>query len=150
VGLTSRSQHLAQVIRADDHILVAVYLSGKGGSPSPTFQVRGPETAYFRTYTEQIEILWERCRKVSDDEIYQIVAPQLGPTDRVRLHQLLTTQFSEGELRDLCFYSDVDYENLPGEEKRSKARELILHFERHNRVPELIDLCRKLRPEASW
>jgi hypothetical protein len=150
VGLTNRSQHFAQVIRADDHILVAVYLSGKSGSPSPTFQVRGPETAYFRTYAEQIEILWERCRKVSDDEIRQIVAPPSGPVDRVRLHQSLTTQFSEGELRDLCFYLNVNYEDLPGEEKRSKARELIVHFERRDSLSDLIVLCRKLRPNVSW
>jgi hypothetical protein len=150
VRLTTHYNHVAQIIRADDHILVAVYLSGKSGGPSPTFQLRGSETAYFRTYSEQIEILWERGRIVSDNEFHQIVAPLPEPTSRVRLYQFLINHFSEGELRDLCFYVNVDYENLPGERKGDKARELILHFERHDRVLELVEKCRQLRPKASW
>jgi hypothetical protein len=65
--LTFRSVHSAQIIRADDRMLVATYLSGKSGSPSPTMQLRGVESSYFQKYAEQIEILWERA-KPSDGE----------------------------------------------------------------------------------
>lgn len=81
VRLTTTYYHLAQIIRADDKILIAIYLSGKSGTPSPTFQLRGPDTEYFRTYQEQIEILWRHGREVDDDEFRQILAQgqiQLG------------------------------------------------------------------------
>ena len=64
----------------------------------------------------------------------------------VKLRQILTTNFSESELRDLCFDFEVDYEVLSGEGKGGKSRELIAYFERRGRVAELIEVCRKLRP----
>lgn len=69
--LTNQYYQFAQIIRADELMLVATYLSGKTGSPSPTFQIRGPETVYFLTYCDQIDILWKASRKVSQDEYDQ-------------------------------------------------------------------------------
>ena len=120
VRLTTRSYHLAQIIRADDHILVAVYLSGKTGGPSPTFQVRGPETEYFRTFSEQIEILWERGRTVSDRRVPRSPVQGLSryPNHLSTLRQLLIEHFNDGELRDLCFDLHIDYD----EPTRSRER----------------------------
>ena len=70
----------------------------------------------------------------------------LGP----KLYQNLDKHFSEEDLRTLCFELGVDYESLPAQGKAGKARELILHLERHERIAELIDRCRKLRPKISW
>ena len=67
--LTTEYYHLAQIVRADDRILVAIYLSGKTGSPSPTFQFKGPQAEYFRTYAEQIEIIWNRGREINEDAL---------------------------------------------------------------------------------
>jgi hypothetical protein len=47
-----------------------------------------------------------------------------------RLRQILATRFSESELRTLCFDLGIDYDDLPGQEKASKARELIAYLER--------------------
>jgi hypothetical protein len=66
IRLTTSFYHPAQIIRADEQIIVATYLSGKTGSPSPTMQLRGTTTAYYQTYLEQIQILWERGREVTD------------------------------------------------------------------------------------
>jgi len=60
IRLTYKFLHYAQLIRADDRMLVALYLSGKSGSPSPTMQLLGFKSKYFLTYNEQFEILWER------------------------------------------------------------------------------------------
>jgi hypothetical protein len=62
----------------------------------------------------------------------------------------LDTHFSSSDIRDLCFLLSVDYENLPGNTKRDKARELILHMVRRGRDYELWKACRELRPNGPW
>jgi hypothetical protein len=149
VRLTNSFYHLAQIIRADDRILVAVYLSGKAGTPSPTFQVRGPGTEYFQTYSEQIEILWSGGREVKETEFGSLAAEPQSPPVRP-LRQLLTDYFNETELRNLCFDLDVEYEDLSGPTKADKARELVALLKRCDRISELIKLCSKLRPNVPW
>lgn len=73
VRLNSKFYQLAQIIRADKQILVAIYLSKKTGSPSPTFQVAGPDSTYFKTYSQQFEILWEYGNEITDDEFQKIL-----------------------------------------------------------------------------
>ena len=51
------------------------------------------------------------------------------------LRQTLTARFSADELRTFCFDLGVDSENLPGEGKAGKARELLLYLERYDRIP---------------
>lgn len=72
VRLTDKSYHLAQIIKADSKILISTYLSGKSGSPSPTFQIIEP-SRFFTTYLEQINILWEKGKIFSPNEIKQII-----------------------------------------------------------------------------
>ena len=69
VRLTHRFIHFSQIIRADNYMLVANYLSGASGGPSPTMQLRGPETAYFKKYLSQFETVWERARVVTPEEL---------------------------------------------------------------------------------
>lgn len=73
-----------------------------------------------------------------------------GATSLSRLRDLLTTYFSESELRDLCFDLDIDYDNLPGYVKKDKARELIQYSQRRGRLPELTRQISQLRPHVSW
>jgi len=76
VRLNSKFYQLAQIIRADKQVLVAVYLSKTSGSPSPTFQVSGPDSAYFKTYSQQFDILWEYGDEITDSEF--LIRPQTG------------------------------------------------------------------------
>lgn len=71
--LNSKFYQLAQIIRADDRLLVAIYLSKTSGSPSPTFQVVGPDSTYFKTYSQQFEILWEHGNEITDDEFQKML-----------------------------------------------------------------------------
>jgi hypothetical protein len=68
VRLSHQFYHPAQIIWADNQILVSNYLSGKSGSPSPTFQVMEP-SEYFSLYKEQIEILWSRGKPISTNDM---------------------------------------------------------------------------------
>jgi hypothetical protein len=68
----------------------------------------------------------------------------LEPLTQFR-HKLIAT-FSESELRDLCFDLGIDFEELPGETKSDKARELIAYCLRRGLVFELLTQCAQLRP----
>jgi hypothetical protein len=68
----------------------------------------------------------------------------------LRLRRTLNRCFDENELRDLCFDLGVDYQDLPGEGKGAKVRELIAHLERRGRLPKLVEMGRELRPDVSW
>jgi hypothetical protein len=74
-----------------------------------------------------------------------------GVPDRRRLLLLLTTHFSEEELRDLCFYlDDVDFDSLPGRGKNARARELVMYLERRNQLGTLQAVGRDVRPDVPW
>lgn len=68
----------------------------------------------------------------------------------VQLRQLLADRFDEGELRTLCFDLGVDYEDLPAEGRSNKARELAAYLDRHDRIPDLLEVGQRLRPEINW
>ena len=67
--------------------------------------------------------------------------------DRVTLRQILVSNFSDNELRDLVFDMGEDYDNLPGPNKSGKARELITFAERRKRLGDLVALIQRLRPD---
>jgi hypothetical protein len=73
------------------------------------------------------------------------------PTGRLaQLRQNLAEYFGDSELRDVCFDLGVSYDDLGGESKADKARELVAHLDRRGRLEELVALCSRLRPLVSW
>lgn len=78
VRLTTEYMHLAQIIRADNLMLVGIYLSGQSGTPSPTIQLRGPKSTYFEKYDKQFKIMWERGKAVDDARFRQILEEYSG------------------------------------------------------------------------
>jgi hypothetical protein len=66
------------------------------------------------------------------------------------LRQILEKRFNKGELRTFCFELGVDYDNLPGEGKANKARELVEYAERHSLIHRLITTGKRLRPDIPW
>ena len=74
-----------------------------------------------------------------------IKQPKLG-NQLYELADALEDHFDKSELKDLCFKLDVEYENLAGDTKRDKARELVLQLNRKGRIEELKRLCQQKRP----
>jgi hypothetical protein len=74
---------------------------------------------------------------------------ELDP-QRTWLLQLIAQHFSSEELRTLCFQLSVDFDDLPGETKTAKIRELILYFERQRPggAGTLAEYVRDKRPSA--
>lgn len=69
--------------------------------------------------------------------------------DPRKLLRALIDLFSEQDLRDFCFDLRVDYENLPGQSKKDKARELIIFFDRRRRMNVLVTGFQEHRPHVS-
>jgi hypothetical protein len=66
--------------------------------------------------------------------------------DRATLRKLLNTHFDLEEIETLCFDLHIDFENLDGQSKQAKVRELVLYCERYRRIDELVATIRRLRP----
>ncbi len=67
-----------------------------------------------------------------------------------QLRQILAHHFNEGELRTLCFDLGIDYDDLPGDERAGKARELVSYLKRYGRISELVEIGTAMRPDISW
>lgn len=75
----------------------------------------------------------------------------MGDTELLtQLRQLLIKRFSDGELRTLCFDLGVEYDDLPGQGKADKARELVTHMDQHGRLADLVRFGRQSRPDVPW
>lgn len=78
---------------------------------------------------------------------------QFDQTDIETLRMIrdgLVTAFDESELIDLCFDLGINYEALVGEAFPDKARNLVLHQQRRQRLNDLIEHCKRLRPSHEW
>ena len=61
--------------------------------------------------------------------------------------KLLVDRFSKEEIRDLCFDLGVEHENLPGQTRAAKARELLEYSKRRDRMQALDSYLKQNRPE---
>ena len=66
------------------------------------------------------------------------------------LHKILITGYNQEELKTLCFRLGVEHDDLPGEGRIAKARELITYLDRRSKIHELIEIAKLQRPDASW
>ncbi|HSH04701.1 MAG TPA: NB-ARC domain-containing protein, partial [Anaerolineae bacterium] len=69
------------------------------------------------------------------------------------LLDLLNQRFSLEDVRTLCFILRIEYDNLGGEGKKNKLRELILTLRQEGRLVELIDAAEEEKPNIrnlSW
>jgi hypothetical protein len=67
-----------------------------------------------------------------------------------RLREILDTRFNREELRTLCFDLGLDYDDLPGEGRAAKARELVACMHQLDRIPDLVHVGARLRSDVVW
>jgi hypothetical protein len=65
--------------------------------------------------------------------------PSSSKIEPVGILHLLTENFSTAELRTLCFEFKLDYDDIAGETKQDKARELILYLKRRDKLIKFYD-----------
>ena len=80
--------------------------------------------------------------------LYQEGKPANGLLSQLR--KRLQNGLTEQQLRGLCFEVGVTYENLVGQKKVDKARELIIHIDNRGQIPQLIAIAQHLYPALPW
>ena len=65
------------------------------------------------------------------------------------LREILEEYFDLGEIQELCFEMQLDFEDLPGSSKKTKILGLLNYCQRHSRMNELRGLCVQARPDLA-
>jgi outer membrane protein assembly factor BamB len=68
----------------------------------------------------------------------------------VKMARELNKHFSSEELNELLFALGLDPENLPGDTKAAKIRQMIKYYRRRDSLSELIETGRDLRADVDW
>ncbi len=66
----------------------------------------------------------------------------------IQLYNVLSDNFIRSELQEIMFYLGIP--DLPGETNQDIARELVLFAKRRGRIPELVDICRRVSAPSSF
>lgn len=66
-----------------------------------------------------------------------------------QLRQLLQDRLNLSDVRDLCFELGIKFENLGETTLNGTIRALIIRIQQLNRVDDLLDACKKLRPDLN-
>lgn len=72
------------------------------------------------------------------------------PPVRGELYRLMSTHFSSDDLRQICFELSWSYDDIQGSSHKAKIRHLIELAEQHECVDDLLDVCRRERPNVKW
>jgi hypothetical protein len=101
--------------------------------------------SFLRTYLE--------ARPVALSEGTWPIAPESNsvptPTSlalRKRLFDQLCAALDMEEFKNLCFFVGIDIDELPGDRKSARVRELILVFERRRQLSVLQDAIEEILP----
>jgi hypothetical protein len=70
--------------------------------------------------------------------------------DLTHLRKQLAATLTLEEIQTLCADLGLDYEELPGEAKSAKCRELVKESYRKGKLDDLISRCQKDFPDATW
>lgn len=66
------------------------------------------------------------------------------------LREMILEHFDQEELRTLAFDLGFDYDDLRGEGRKAKAREMVRYLRRRQQIEELIAYCREHRLNGNW
>ena len=77
----------------------------------------------------------------------RVETPKLEPA---KLAESLATGFDMDELDTLAFQVNVRFEDLKGDTRKAKSRELVKHCERHGMLDALVVAAMAERPNMYW
>lgn len=157
-GRGEDTRQLASLIHA--HRLVVLYGASGAGKTSLLLAGAAPflkqsepryDFIYIRALEDPVDAVKRALRRRLPTTLQNSVdIDEVQAAAASRLKTLLTHHFGEGDLRELCFDLAIDYEELPGNNKRDKARELIIFCKRRDRLEDLLGHCRQQRPQVVW
>jgi nucleoside phosphorylase len=85
--------------------------------------------------------------ELSAAEYQGVTMPQ--EVDFAKVHQLLIESYNLEELRTLCLQLSVPFDDLGGEGRQAKAREMLLWMNRRGRLDDLVAALAYQQPTAS-
>lgn len=70
----------------------------------------------------------------------------------VQIYNLMAQTFDQEDVRNICFRLGVDYDDLRGETKSARIRDLVQKTDQggEERLNKLLMVCRSLRPNIDW
>jgi hypothetical protein len=74
----------------------------------------------------------------------------MNRSNLIHSFETLTIRLNESDLQTLCFYLGVDHEDLHGEGKKDKIRELLIYLEHHERLADLTREGKRIRSDIPW
>ena len=97
------------------------------------------------TKPDMLKPLWSELQKLA-----AITSIKRGDPQLIFLRKQLHALFSISELQILCVDLSIEYEDIPGNTRTDKVRELIDYTLRHGFLNELVAKVRQVRPRAKW
>ena len=74
-----------------------------------------------------------------------------APNDLIiELRDTFASSFSSDELTDFAFELGIDLEDVPGNTRKAKARELASYLSRHDLIDQLATVGPEARPDIAW
>jgi hypothetical protein len=70
--------------------------------------------------------------------------------DQRALYALMIAHFDMSDLEQLCFDLGIAFDDIKGDTRATKIRELILYCERSAVLDRLIEQCKRMRPAVAW
>lgn len=72
------------------------------------------------------------------------------PFDPRKLHQQITDAFDEANLRTICYYLGIDFEELAGDRKSEIVTDLLIQVENRGLLPKFLEILKLERPLIDW
>lgn len=108
---------------------------------------------YWGTVEQFIGELSQRWQGLANPDQARAAQPTGSNTtpqiDLRHLYQNMLDAFTKEEMITIAFELNVDYESLP-ESRDAFGRELIVYLQRRKRLHELVEACRRARPNTEW
>lgn len=106
---------------------------------------------YLAEYLEYAETGVTKNYEEIQTALYETEDYQQKHDRLIKLTNIFKESFNLDEIKELCFHLvDIDYENLSGDTKQSKARDLASYFHRRENINQIIQIGEQLRPEIDW
>ncbi|MEO7913265.1 MAG: CHAT domain-containing protein, partial [Roseiflexaceae bacterium] len=110
---------------------------------TPTLFMRSPTGVLFETRTASSAYASAASRTQVEEQPSNMSNTMPNASE---LRQIIIEQFDLEELRTLCIDLGVDIDDLRGEGRANKARELIGYLQRRGKLQQLVEYIRRERP----
>ena len=90
--------------------------------------------------------LFQKWLRLNLERLVLEKAQKVPPPDGMMVLQVLDRYFNENDLQEILFEMGIDDENLPGDTKRAKMRELVEWAQLRAYIPKLVSIMKQKRP----